>query len=372
MRKTLVMFAVARFANQVERFRSGVCHNLVHHAVIEHQCFTLTRHGSVATLTCYERTGLSMNFKAAIRKAWVDPVWSKVIGGAILAALGGAATLIYQIGQWLMTISWGDTVTPVIEGLAWILNISVPFWSLIFLLVGIALSRLIFKRVTQWASRSSLVFTSSTTVSTHTRSDIRAKRAEPVASLGRFVTDGKVQASTLQKPTGTIAAWALVTDEHNKIGGVKFHRYIISSAGNEGSKLGNPAYPMYPNAWAISRITPFGRSPNGEWRFFCNGIDKSGSTTISTSDPLSPGWKLFSVGWSKPDGVIRFYIDGKLIGERPFLHWPEHSVGLMSVGTWQKDHANHQFNSQIGSIVLLDDMITSSQLEKLLEDRPAH
>lgn len=313
-----------------------------------------------------------MNLKATLKKAWIDPVWSKVISGAILAILGAVLTLLYKLGQWLMTINWGDTVRPLVDGIAWFLNIAVPLWVVLFLLVGIVLARFIFKRVTQWASRSSLTRTTSVTVTAKATNTEPTSTSRPLAHGKRIVEDGQIDASILQRPKGTIAVWALVTDEHNKIGGVKFHRYVLSSAGNNGLKLGNPAYPMYPNAWAISRVTPFAKDYTGAWRFFCNAMDKDGSTEIPTSAAISPGWKLFTVGWSKPDGVIRFYIDGKLIGERPFQHWPEHSTGLISVGTWQKDHPNHQFNSKVGPVILFDDLIGAADLEKLLADGPTH
>lgn len=311
-----------------------------------------------------------MSIKATIKKAWGDPVWSKVISGGILAALGGIGTLLYKAGQWLMTVNWGDTLQPVIEGVARLLNLAIPLWIVLFLLVGIVLARLIFKRVTQWVSRTSLTRTTAVVSVSKSTIPTTVSSSQLHTPGKRIVTDGQIEASVLQRSTGTIAAWALVTDEHNKIGGVKFYRYVLASAGNNGLKLGNPAYPMYPNAWAISRVTPFAKDYAGVWRFTCNAMDKEGSVEIPTSAPISPGWKLFTVGWSKPDGVIRFYIGGTLIGERPFLHWPEHSTGNISVGTWQKDHPNHQFNSTVGPVILFDDIISSSDLEKLLGDGP--
>lgn len=313
-----------------------------------------------------------MNIKSIIKRAWGDPVWSKVISAGIIAGLGAIGTLLYQAGQLLMTVNWGATIQPVVEGIAWLLNLAVPLWIVLFLMLGVVLAKWIFQRVTQWVSRTSLTRTTTVSSVSQTDSTKSALNSNLSTPGKRVIDDGQVDASVLQRPAGTIAAWALVTDEHNKIGGVKFHRYILSSAGNNGLKLGNPAYPMYPNAWAISRVTPFAKDHTGVWKFFCNAMEKDGSTEIPTSAPISPGWKLFTVGWSKPDGVIRFYIGGTLIGERPFQHWPEHSTGLISVGTWQKDHPNHQFNSKVGPVILFDDMIGSSDLEKLLADRPTH
>ena len=313
---------------------------------------------------------LSMNLKSRIKKAWFDPVWSKVISGGILAALTALGTLLYKAGQWLMTINWGATVQPVVESIAWVLNIAIPLWIVLFLLAGVVLSKFIFRRVTQWVSRNSLTRTKAVaSVSSSATPNPTSSSRLPTPGK-RVVTDGQIDASVLQRPAGTIAAWALVTDEHNMIGGVRFHRYVLSSAGNDGRRLGNPAYPKYPNAWAISRVTPCAKDYAGVWRFFCNAIDKDGSTEISTSAAVSPGWKLFTVGWSKPDGIIRFYIDGNLIGERPFLHWPEHSTGIITLGTWQSDSPNHQFNSTVGPVILFDDIISSADLETLHGDGP--
>lgn len=312
-----------------------------------------------------------MNVKSIIKRAWGDPVWSKVISAGIIALLTAIGTLLYQAGQFLMTINWGATVQPIVEGIARLLNIAIPIWIVLFLMVGVVLAKWIFKRVTQWVARTSLTRTTAASSVSHTsttKSDLNPRKQ---TEGKRVFTDGKVDAAILQRPTGTIAVWALVTDEHNKIGGVKFHRYILSSAGNNGLKLGNPAYPTHPNAWAISRVTPFAKDQTGVWKFFCNAMEKGGCTEIPTTAPISPGWKLFTVGWSKPDDVIRFYIGGTMIGERPFQHWPEHSTGHISVGTWQKDHPNHQFNSKVGPVIVFDDLISATDLENITADGPA-
>lgn len=108
----------------------------------------------------------SMSIKATVKKAWGDPVWSKVISGGILAALGGIGTLLYQAGQWLMTISWGATLQPVIESIARILNIAVPLWVVLFLLAAIILARHSFKLIGRWARRGAISTNTTNTVST--------------------------------------------------------------------------------------------------------------------------------------------------------------------------------------------------------------
>ena len=311
-----------------------------------------------------------MSLITAVKKAWTDPVWSKVISGGILAALGALGTLLYKTGQWLMTVNWGATIQPIVEGIAWVLNVSIPLWILIFMAIGIVLARFIFRRVSIWVSKNSLTRTSTSVSVRKSAISVSTSNSSSPIPGKRMITDGQVDASILQRPSGTIAAWALVTDEHNKIGSVKFYRYILASAGNNGRKLGNPSLPTYPNAWAISRVTPSSKDHTGSWRFFCNAMDKDGITDISTNAAISPGWRLFSVGWSKADSVIRFYIDDKLIGERPFLHWPEHSTGLIKTGTWQHDHASHQFNSHVGPVILLENIISTAELEKLFGERP--
>lgn len=142
-----------------------------------------------------------MSIKATVKKAWGDPVWSKVISSGILAALGGIGTLLYKAGQWLMTINWGATLQPVIESIARLLNIAVPLWAVLFLLAAILLARYFFNLLGRWARRGAISTPTTITVSTQSIADSPSTMQAPSnRNIGSDNADEEPNVTELSQP----------------------------------------------------------------------------------------------------------------------------------------------------------------------------
>lgn len=293
-------------------------------------------------------------FKERLVQVWNDPVGSKVISVLIIAILGAIWVGLKQLGAWLMSIEWAAWITPLVYTLAEVLTYPVPLWY-----IGLAgVAWFVFKRVRRRMNALPQTVTKT----------LRPKTSAGVSEQS-IIRDGKVSTKILEQESGTIAVWAKVSDEHNKLGPKRRYAYVIAHAGNNGENLRNPAMARYPNAWAIGRITPYNGRPTGRWRFFCNGVQKE-MVEIAWDDACSAGWRLFTVEWSMPSKFIRFYIDASRVGEEPFDHWPKNVTGDFVLGTWAKDAETYRFNSEVGPVITQPSALRPGQLDELLRGKP--
>jgi len=151
----------------------------------------------------------------------------------------------------------------------------------------------------------------------------------------------------LNNDMGIFNLWAYVRDEHNAIHSNNRNMYMIGYATNGGEPLNNPSYARYPNAWSISRIVPTKNNQIGIWRFWCNQTDKN-KTYLDYSKPLSDGWHLFTISWSKDNDYIKFIIDCNVVAEEKFINWPTDFSGSIVLGSWANKHPIHYFSSNVG------------------------
>lgn len=298
-----------------------------------------------------------MMWKARFQKAWNDPVGSKVISFLIITLLSAIGYGLKQLGSILLEVNWGSFLTPLVNAIASVLSYSIPLWYLIFAFIAWLCLNRILRRVDFRAKR---------------RVSLRVKKtptSRNSAQVQTFDQDSPVSTKILEEACGFIAVWARVTDDHNRIKDKGSNIYLLSTAGNDGASLGNHAMATYPNAWAIGRVAPVGKAPQGQWRFLCNGVNKE-QTLITSVAPLSPGWRLFTVVWSKNEDFIRFYIDRDQIGQKPFANWPQHVSGNFTVGNWPNNSEHHQFNSDVGPMIISHSPLKQGQLDEILASKP--
>ena len=145
--------------------------------------------------------------------------------------------------------------------------------------------------------------------------------------------------------------------------------YIIGYATNGGNPLKNPILADYQNVWAIVRITPTENDNYGIWRFWCNNIEKE-LTRIDYKNPISGGWHLFSVSWSKNDNYIKFIIDCEVVAEDRFCNWPSDFSGTMMLGTWANKSGVHNFDSKVGPWKFIEIDYNKHIIEEYFENKP--
>lgn len=151
----------------------------------------------------------------------------------------------------------------------------------------------------------------------------------------------------LEKPIGTIYVWALSTDLMKIKKDKQQNIYLISYATNRGISVLGPNGRYYPNAWAIYYQYPTKTNPHGYWRFWTNGNDLP-QITIEKAKPLTAGWHLFVVSWSRIDNFVKFSIDDEVVGETKFDAWPEDFSGSVFLGRWVDDKPFHYYKELIG------------------------
>jgi hypothetical protein len=302
-----------------------------------------------------------MGWKGRIAKAWHDPVGSNVIAGLFLAALGAAWYVLKELGAVILSFPWGGVLSPIVERIAAILQTGVPLWYLWFAMLAWFVGRKLFR---QWRTRMRLVVTEQA-------SSPLASRTHRPAAAERMVHEGPVSSEILKQEMGSFSIWAMVTDDHNRMRSTTRYCYIIAHSGNNGEALGNPAMATYPNAWAIGRVLPTRDRPEGQWRFFCNAVEKP-QTLITTKRLLSPGWRLFTLEWSKTDNFIRFHIDVDVVEEKPFANWPQHVTGNFTLGKWSSNVQGHVFNSEVGPVIMSKECLRAGELAMRLATRPSN
>ena len=163
--------------------------------------------------------------------------------------------------------------------------------------------------------------------------------------------------------SGILSYWVKVQSHHNEERQEKRKLYIASAYSN--NYMAAPKLAQFPNMWAIYRETPTTETPNGKWKFECNG-EREGKTVIETNEILKEGWHLFSVEWSIQMDFIKFYIDTKLIGKKRFANWPEDSKMSMYIGTWPDKNPKNQFYAPISAPLfsgILDPRIIKEQYD---------
>jgi len=271
-----------------------------------------------------------------IRNNWKDPVWSKVFASIIIAI----PTLIWILIQTIVEqISIQESLYKF-----WSLidtKVYFPLWLIILLIISIAFFLL--KKIIK---RKNISIYKKENKDRETNSDNLLFEC-PHSYEAKDGFNSSINTQMLQSESGIFNIWGYVNDEHNRIYPKKRFLYLIGFATNNGISLKNPSFAIYPNAWAISRITPTDSDNFGLWRFWCNNISKD-VTHLDFKKVLTGGWHLFTVSWSKSDDYIKFIIDCELVAEDKFKNWPTDFSGSLMVGTWTNKASIHYFNSKVG------------------------
>jgi hypothetical protein len=158
----------------------------------------------------------------------------------------------------------------------------------------------------------------------------------------------RIDSSFLAQAEGTFAIWGLVDDVHDQLYPSKNNMYLVSHTTSKGGQLltrvieqttdteeapTKKQIKYYPNVFSIRRNPKRSVSDTGAWEFWYNA-DSDTTHVIPFRETLPNGWHLFAVMWSKQHDFIKFYIDTRHVGTRPFLYWPEETCGQVFIGTW--------------------------------------
>lgn len=278
-----------------------------------------------------------------IKKNWKDPVWSKVFAAGILAIFSGLWVIVRSI---FSKISISASISDFWKFIN--KEISVPLWLLfLFVVLVIYYVWILFRkrrRIKPNAPQKIIEAKKKTSIENQEIKQISSSKTI-IAKPGLPLTT--LNSSFLECKNGIFNIWVFVSDIHNTIQQKCRHMYIVGYATNAGNPLRNPALANYPNAWAISRLTPTPNDNYGIWRFWCNSIENK-LTHLDYKEPLSGGWHLFSVSWSNAKEYIKFIIDCKVVSESKFENWPTDISRTMFLGTWPNKAPVHYFDSQIG------------------------
>ena len=295
-----------------------------------------------------------------IKNNWNDPVWSKVFAAGILAIPSGIIILFRTISE---NISLYESVIEFLKFLN--LKVSIPVWTII--IVVFILLLLGWKK--QMTKIKNILQTKRKIKATKTEKKTNLQTIEgasiEVSQQGRTSITNKF----LRSDFGTFNIWAYVTDNHNRIHSQRKNMYIIGYATNGGNPLKNPILANYQNAWAIARITPTENDNYGIWRFWCNNIEKD-LTHLDYKKPISGGWHLFSVSWSKNDNYIKFIIDCEVVAEDKFCNWPSDFSGSMMLGTWANKAGVHNFDSKVGPWKFIESEYKEHTIKEYFENKP--
>lgn len=299
------------------------------------------------------------NIKIFLRKVWNDPVWSNVIA---LAIFGFISTFIVYINSLLSQISFIESANKIKSLL--VLKIYLPLWLLLIICIGLIYSgfRLynLFKRRLNKISGN------------ETKNKFPHNIITSLNNTKRITVDNEkilqIPTDFLELEKGIFSIWVNITDYHNRIQLQRKNLYIVGYATNNGVSLRNPKLANYPNAWAILRITATEADNLGIWRFWCNNI-RTELTHLDYKEPLSGGWHLFSVAWSKENNYIKFIIDRDIVAEGQFANWPTDSSGIMMVGTWSNKAIVHNFDSKLGPIFITKSEYNENLIKGILKNR---
>ena len=192
----------------------------------------------------------------------------------------------------------------------------------------------------------------------------------------------RVSSEFLLNTEGSFSIWALVSAKHDDPLPKPRDIYIVSHTTSDGGRAvrreveeglepdGEPIrkeVSFYPNAFSIRRVTPRTVDEAGTWVFWC-GADGPTRLEIALHEKLPVGWHLFSVVWSKQARFLKFFIDSRHIGTKPFGLWPEETSGQLFVGTWPTCAELHWFDSSIGPWRIWQTAIDSEQLDRYFAD----
>jgi len=304
--------------------------------------------------------------KRLIYRIASHPLSSAVLAALIVDSLPKG--MFRSAWSWLMGLPMGTWLSTLLLRVDTFLSQPIPLWSLLLMIVCWILLR---KAHQRWGA--ALLRPTTTTTSTNSTkvSTVHGSQASYEENERPIVhDDGIVSTKVLEQNRGTISVWALVIDDHNRMRPTTRYCYIMAHSGNNGEALGNPAMATYPNAWAIGRILPIRDRPEGQWRFFCNAVEKP-QTLIATKRLLSPGWRLFTLEWSKTDNFIRFHIDDDVVEEKPFGNWPQHVSGDFTLGKWSSNVQGHGFNSEVGPVIVSKECLKAGELATRIANRPS-
>ncbi|MBN1969753.1 MAG: hypothetical protein JW870_10325 [Candidatus Delongbacteria bacterium] len=284
-----------------------------------------------------------------IKQNWSDPVWSKVFAWVITGILGLIITAIITIINNLikngtLNVSYADFIKIVKT------DITLPLWTYIvaiLIAIGFLLMRR-FRKRKEIREKKTINYRSK---KSKVQSNKIIDQLIKFESFNIFDATKKLSSTInnefLKHDQGMFCIWAYIADVHNIIRDNTRYMYILGYATNNGNELGNPSLAKYPNAWALLRISPNNGNHRGQWRFWCNSIERE-QTFINYDKSLNGGWHLFSVAWSKSENYIRFIIDKEIVGENDFINWPSDYSGSMFIGTWPNRNADHYFDSKVG------------------------
>ena len=292
-----------------------------------------------------------------IKNNWKDPVWSKVFASTIIAAISGAWILIQTL---IKRISLQESINQF-----WIflnIKINLPLWSL-FLLFLVALFftlKIFLKKLVHIKA------------STNKEKNKKSNTLAMECPHNYLATEGfasSINTQFLNTENGIFNVWGYVNDDHNKIYPKRRHMYLLGYATNNGISLKNPSTANYPNAWAISRLTPTNEDNLGKWRFWCNNISKD-LTHLDYSKMLTGGWHLFTISWSKTSNYIKFIIDNDIVVEDSFKNWPTDYSGSLMLGTWSNKASVHYFNSKVGHWKFIEKEYNYHLINEYFENKP--
>jgi hypothetical protein len=265
-------------------------------------------------------------------------------------------------GIWIISQKYIENIS-IYESIKQFLKINIPIWIILLIVISIIVMILI-KKSKHIEKRQP----DKGELKTNTINSKPVNKIEIKINVAKPGFNSTINSDILKSNNGTYSIWAFASDIHYKIDTRRKFLYITSHATNNGNPFKNPALAVYPNAWAISRITPTESDNIGSWRFFCNGIDRN--QVILESDKNLSGWHLFSITWSKNSNFIKFVIDNEIVGETNFESWPSEFSGNIYIGTWPNRAAGHYFNSKISQWYYTDKSYNEELINRILESKP--
>lgn len=160
----------------------------------------------------------------------------------------------------------------------------------------------------------------------------------------------------LGSPKGSITVWVQVTQEmfDRK---TSSYTYVLSHASNRGNSIA-PG-PKYGNGWALGLVTGNSRT----WRLFLSNATGKSTKDLEDRRPLTPGWHLFAVTWSRTDKVVKLFVDGKRMATGSTENWPEEVQDNIYIGTWPNLDPSHFLDSRIAALKLFDEELSSENVQ---------
>ena len=295
-----------------------------------------------------------------IKNNWKDPVWSKVFAAGILAIPSGIIILFRTISENISLYNSIIEFSKLINS-----KISIPLWLIIIVVF--------FLVVLNW--KNCFIIMKNTINSNEKTKKKKPEQIKNLQEIEGTTIEASQQGRTsitnkfLSTDFGIFNIWAYITDNHNRIHSQRKYMYIVGYATNGGNPLKNPILANYQNAWAIARMTPTEKDNYGTWRFWCNNTENV-LTRLDYKKPLSGGWHLFSVAWSKNDNFIKFIIDCEVVIEDKFCNWPSDFSGTMMLGTWANKAVVHNFDSKVGPWKFIESNYKELIIKEYFDNKP--